>query len=88
MVTKQTKKRVKPPVPRYGPYDPIPGKRLRLKKAPDFRKPRRKSRPGLGENRRPGPPCRNQGGLSSPGDSPPLPPPLKITAFQASEPLL
>ena len=43
MVTKQTKKRVKPPVPRYGPYDPIPGKRLRLKKASDFRKPRRKS---------------------------------------------
>ena len=24
---------------------------------------------GPGENRRPGPPCRNQGGLSSPGDS-------------------
>ena len=22
MATKQTKKRVKPPVPRYGPYDP------------------------------------------------------------------
>ena len=34
MVTKQTKKRVKSPVPRYGPYDSIPGKRLRLKRPP------------------------------------------------------
>ena len=30
--------------------------------------------PGPGENRRPGPPCRNQGGLSSPGDSYHYPP--------------
>ena len=44
MATKTRKSRAKRPVPRYGPYDPIPGKRLRLKKAPDFRKPRRKSR--------------------------------------------
>jgi hypothetical protein len=39
---------------------------------------------GPGENRRPGPPCRNQGGLSSPGDSYHSPP-LKITTFLGSE---
>ena len=40
------------------------------------------SRPGPGENRRPGPPCRNQGGLSRLGDLLTLPPFLKPPHFK------
>ena len=44
MATKKRKKRVPPPPPRHGHYDPILGKRPRLKTAPDFKPPRRKAK--------------------------------------------
>ena len=46
MATKTRKKRVKrPPAQLLGPYDPIAGKRVKLKLPPDFKPPcRRKSR--------------------------------------------
>ena len=42
MATKQREKRVKRPAQPLGPYDPIAGKRLRLKSPPDFKPPRRR----------------------------------------------
>ena len=42
MATKTRKSRAKRLAPRFGPYDPIAGKRVRLKAPPDFKPARRR----------------------------------------------